>query len=143
MHRIGPFNAFPPELQGDMNGAFYERPIRNGSASLYLIIRPKRYMTDRDRELVEQGHFSIDELNPGIKLLGRYPHPDTLWLYEVESFEVNREHHENQEVFSDNANKYNCLVFDNYDEMMKYCREEFSVSAEDFRKSWSTNYPQS
>ena len=142
-HDIGPHHPFPRGINGDKSGAYYERPLRNGSASLYVILRPRRYMTERDSDLVERGQFTVEELHPEVVRLGRQPQPGTLWIYEVESFEVDREHHGNPESFNDHANNYDLQVFDDFEDLMAYCKGRFQVSEGDFKKSWETNYPQS
>jgi hypothetical protein len=143
MYRSNPYRPFPPEVRGDEQGAFYERILNDGAASLYVIVRPRRYMTDRDVRLVESGQFSIEELHPQVRRLGREPRPDTLWIYEVEAFEVDRAHHQNQETFADNARTYTSTVFDDFDDLMDYCGQTFGISPRDFKKSWETRYPQS
>jgi hypothetical protein len=140
---IGANRPFPPDVEGDMSGAFCERPLRGGAASLYVIIRPRRYMTERDAELIAKGKFSIEELHPEVRRLGRQPPPDTLWLDEVESFEVAREHHENQETFNDNAGNYVAEVFDDFVRLLEYCQAKFQISERDFTRSGATNYPPS
>jgi hypothetical protein len=130
-------------MGGDVNGAYYERLLRQGSTSFYVIIRPRRFMTERYSELVDKGQFTMEELHPEVTRLGRRPQPGTLWTYELESFEVDREHHENSESFNDHARDYESQVFDDFESLMKYCEDRFQISERDFKKSWQTNYPQS
>lgn len=142
MYRSNPYRPFPPDVRGDEQGAFYERVLDDGAASLYVIVRPRRYTTDRDERLRESGPFSDEELHPQVGRLGREPRPGTLWIYEVESFEVDRDHHGDQETFADNARSYTSEVFDDFNDLMDYCEHTFRMSPRDFRTSWETRYPQ-
>lgn len=132
---------FPAPMEGTTVGAFFERIDDGGATSFYLIIRPRRYLTARDRELIDQGRFSLGELHPEVLRLGRTPAPETLWLYELESFKVAREHHGDQDAFNDNATDYRSEIFDDLASLLDHCRKEFGVSASDFKKSDATNYP--
>jgi hypothetical protein len=131
---------FPAPMEGDMDGAFFERILDGGLTSFYLIIRPRPYLTARDQELIDQGHFSLEDLHPELLRLGRTPPSGTLWLYELESFKVAREHHGNQEAFNDNATNYSSEVFDTLSALLDHCQQEFGVSASDFRKRAATHY---
>lgn len=132
---------FPAPMEGNMDGAFFERILDGGLTSFYLIVHPRPYLTARDQELIDQGHFSLEDLHPEVLRLGRAPPSDTLWLYELESFKVAREHHRNQEAFNDNATDYRSEVFDNLSALLDHCQKEFGVSASDFRKRAATHYP--
>ncbi|MEV0361089.1 hypothetical protein [Nocardia fusca] len=132
---------FPAPMEGDLDGAFFERILGSGATSFYLIIRPRRYLTARDHELIDQGTFSLEELHPEVLRLGRLPPAGTLWLYELESFKVGREHHDDQETFNDNATDYRSAVFDNLSTLLDHCQNEFGVSASDFKTSDATHYP--
>jgi hypothetical protein len=142
MHKIDSFHPFPPEVDGDMTGAYYERSVNDGATSLYVIIRPRRYLTERDVQLIESGQLSIEDLHPEVRRLGRVPRPDTLWLYELESFEVDREHHEDQETFNDHAKNYAAKVFDDFGDLIEYCKQTFQISGRDFKKRSATHYPE-
>jgi hypothetical protein len=132
---------FPAPMEGNMEGAFFERILDGGATSFYLIVRPRRYLTARDRELIDQGHFSLEELHPEVPRLGRTPAPDSLWLYELESFKVAREHHSDSDAFNDNATDYSSQIFDDVASLLDHCEKEFGVSASDFKNSAATNYP--
>src|SRR5262245_53996442 len=130
---------FPLSMEGNMEGAFFERILDEGETSFYLIIRPRRYLTARDQELIDQGRFSLEELHPEVLRLGRTPSPATPWLYELESFKVGRAHHDDQEAFNDNATDYRSEVYDNLSALLEHCQKEFGVSASDFKKIDATN----
>jgi hypothetical protein len=132
---------FPASMEADPDGAFFERSLDGGATSFYLIIRPRPYLTARDRELIDQGVLSLEELHPEVLRLGRTPSPETRWLYEVESFKVGREYHDDQEVFNDHATDYRSEVFDNLSTLLDHCQKEFGVAASDFRKRDATHYP--
>lgn len=137
-----PHRPFPASMEGGSDGAFFERVIEDGAASFYLIVHPRRYLTARDQSLIDQGQLSLEELHPEVARLGRPPAPGTLWLYELEAFEVLRIHHGDQESFNDNATAYRSAVFDDVQALLAYCQQEFGVSASDFRKRDATNYPE-
>jgi hypothetical protein len=132
---------FPAPMEGDLDGAFFERSVGDGAIFFYLIIRPKRYLRVRDQELIDQGHFSLEDLHPEVLRLGRIPSSDTLWLYELESFKVDCEHHGDQETFNDNAKDYRSEVFDNLSTLLDHCQNKFGISASDFKKREATHYP--
>jgi hypothetical protein len=128
-------------MDGDRYGAYYEKLLRDGATSFYVIIRPHPFMTERDVSLIERGDFTIEELHPEIARLGRRPKPGTHWTYLLESFEVDREHHADSELFADHAKNYESQVFDDFETLMKHCRDKFQIAEGDFKKSWKTNYP--
>lgn len=132
---------FPASMEGDLDGAFFEKIIDGGTTSFYLIIRPRRYLTARDQELIGQGNFSLEDLHPEVSRLSGIPASGTLWLYELESFKVGREHQDDQEAFNDNATDYRSEVFDDLSILLDHCEKEFGVSASDFKKSEATHYP--
>ncbi|WP_156432383.1 hypothetical protein [Burkholderia sp. MSMB1498] len=133
------YSPFPSGVRGDENGMFYEEILPDGG-SKYVIVRAVRYMDERARELIEEG-VSVEDLYPEIEVFGRMPRRDALWLYKVESFTVERQYHEDQEVFSDHSENYAYHVFDDYYDAMDFCREWHGISQGDFRKKWETNYP--
>lgn len=73
--------------------------------------------------------------------IGQDARTRNLWLYQLESFEVAREYHDNQDAFNDNATNYRSEIFDDLASLLNYCRKEFGVSASDFMKNDATNYP--
>lgn len=137
-----PHRPFPGPTEGDPDGAFFERALDDGATSFHLIIRPRRYLTARDQELIDQGTFTLEDLHPEVLRLGRIPSSETLWLYELESFTVGREHHDDQEAFNDNAADYRSAVFDDLSTLLDHCQKEFGVSASDFKKREATHYPE-
>ncbi|WP_156440857.1 hypothetical protein [Burkholderia sp. ABCPW 14] len=134
------YGPFPPGVRADENGMFYEEILPDG-ASKYVIVRAVRYMDERARELMENG-ISLDDLYPEVAVLGREPRENALWLYKVESFTVDRQYHEDQEVFSDHAENYVYNVFDDYHEMMDFCLKNHGIDQGNFKKKWETNYPE-
>lgn len=140
MHAHRPF---PAPMAGDLDGAFFERALDGGATSLFLIIRPRRYLTARDQELIDRGTFTLEDLHPEVLRLGRIPSPETHWLYELESFKVAREHHGDEEAFNDNAVGYRSVVFDELSTLLDHCQREFGVSASDFTRREATHYPES
>jgi|KBSMisStandDraft_5_1062788.scaffolds.fasta_scaffold70833_2 hypothetical protein len=140
-HEINESHCFPGALQSDAHGAWYERPAALGRPALYVTLRAKRYMTERDHKWVEKGQFTIEELHPLVRQLAVLPPPDTLWLYEVESFEVDQEHHTDQETFIDHKESIKSAVFSDFDAAMDYCRRTFQLAMSDFKKRSQTNYP--
>jgi hypothetical protein len=99
-------------------------------------------MTARDAELIASGRFSVQELHPEVEQLGRWPRPGASWLYKLESFVVDRDHHRDQEAFADHSEDYTCVVFDDFDALMDHCGRTFQISESDFTRDWATNHPQ-
>lgn len=132
---------FPASMEADSDGAFFESIVDDGAASFYLIVRPKPYLTGRDQELIDLGHFSLEGLYPEVLRLSRTPSSETNWLYDLESFKVAREHHDDQEAFNDNATDYRSEIFDDLSTLLDHCQQEFGVSASDFRRREATHYP--
>lgn len=132
---------FPASMSGDLEGAFVDRLLDDGDV-LYVIIRPRRYLTARDRELIDQGRVSLEELHPEVRRLVRTPPAETRWLYELESFRVAQGHHDDQETFNDNATHYRSTTFDDLSVLLDHCRKEFGVSSSDFTVRASTRYPE-
>jgi hypothetical protein len=134
-------HPFPRALPADAHGSWYERPAATGRPAFYLVLRAKRYMPGRFREFVEKGQFTIEELHPQVTRLPEPPPPDTLWLYEVESYEVDQVHHTDQETFIGHARNFKSVVFADFDAAMDYCRRTFQLSMSDFKKRSETHYP--
>jgi hypothetical protein len=141
MYQTGPYRPFPSEMRADDSAAFCEIPLSDGSGSTYVIMRARRYLEESDVSMMERGIFSFEEMYPELKDLGYRPPDENFWIYRVESFDVAKEHHVDQEVFADYSQNYKQVVFVTFDTSLAYCQREFGISLENFKKRWETNYP--
>jgi hypothetical protein len=142
MSGINEHHPFPDCVDADEDRTFYEVPLHDGSGFQYVIIRAKRYMDERQRDLVRRGLVSIEDFYPEVKWMDHMPSDGTMWLYAVESIEVDSQHHENQLMFDDNAKNFAERIFDSFEEALRYCRETFEIDIVDFKESSKTHYPQ-
>jgi hypothetical protein len=141
MYEISPYRPFPSEMRADKSAAFCELSWPDGAGSTYVVVRGRRYLDESDQSMIERGVYSFEEMYPELEDLGRRPPEGTLWLYEVESFDVAKEHHVDQETFIDHSKNLKRAFFDNFDDAMTYCQGEFGIGLGDFRKEHETNYP--
>lgn len=141
MHIVTKDNPFPSGLRGDkLHGAYYERML-NPDLSQYIVISPSPFSHQRFNEFMNKG-LGTERINPNVAALGYIPSKDTLWLYKVMIFNVERIHHENQTIFSDNRKQYKEIIFDDIEKVLEFCKDEYNVMIGDFKKNWETNYPQ-
>jgi hypothetical protein len=142
MTGISEHRPFPDCMEADQDRSFYEAPLHDGSGFRYVILRAKRYMDERQRDLVQRGLVAIEDFYPEVRWMDHPPSDAAIWLYAVESIEVDSKHHENQLMFDDNARNFTERIFDSFEEALCYCRESFGIGMSDFRKSSKTHYPQ-
>ena len=130
---------FPTEMPHDRTSAFYESVSADGTTSMYVVISATAFMTERHRQLLENG-VELVHLYPALKHIDRPPTDDDHWLYSVRSFEVAREHHDDEDAFANNKQHFKRADFARFDAAMTYCMEQFGIGWRDFRKKSQTNH---
>lgn len=140
MYTVHKNNPFPLEIRGDIYGAFYEEKIGNQYFQ-YIVIYPESFSYERFISLLNEG-VNINLLHPSIPKLGYIPRENTYWLYRLMSFRVEDTYMDNQTSFSDHRENYTEFVFDDINEVLKFCQEQYAIGPAEFKKSWETNYPQ-
>lgn len=147
MGKITEYSPFPYGFRGDIkDGAFCELDAENGTSSKFIVIRPRAYMRDKQREeqFVSDGVMSWNDIYPELKHLGYIPSgDDTFWLYTVDVCVIEKKYlsESDSEVFAKNAKDCEVYYFDDFNKCMTFLNEKFHVSETDFYKSWETNYP--
>jgi hypothetical protein len=138
------YYPFPHNLRLGKYGACCELIDSKNDTSQYIIIKPISYLTEKDFDLIEKGIYTLEELyGSKIKLLGHIPDPNIFWLYDLESFKVERKFHCDIETFNDNCKDIEKFVFDDYNILTEFCKEKYGVNMSDFQDNhWgTTNMP--
>jgi hypothetical protein len=144
MIKPNPNHSFPDNLNLSrvMLYACCELIDSKKDISQYITIWPSRYLTEKDLDLIEKGIYTLEELyGSKIKLLGHIPDPNTSWLYELESFKVERKFHCDSETFNDNRTDAEKFIFDDYNILMEFCKKKYGITIKDFKNSMDTNMP--
>lgn len=144
MYKLHPYSPYPIDMRYNSNLTTCNEQIsEDGSYSKYVVIYAKPFLNEKNSERIESGVFTMEELfSHELELLGRPPRPCAPWFYHVNSFIVDREHHSDYVTFSDNQRVFQQWGFDEFNELVEFCREKFSLDIKNFCPPSDTNWPE-
>lgn len=136
-------NPFPQDFRGEkVSGSYYEEDLYPAGKYRYTVIYPRPFKFASIDIFRKQG-VDIYEAYPWMRQAISPPRENCFWIYELQRFVIDKELMTDSTEVSDNATDYCQWVFCDFNELLKYCREEFEIGFGKFKKRWETHYPQS
>ncbi|MDF2585907.1 MAG: hypothetical protein K0R33_4550 [Mycobacterium sp.] len=134
-----PYHPFPPDVRADGHGGYYEWDI--GQAFRFAVVTAIRFLDERARDLIDRTGTTIAEWYPELTVLGRAPRDDTIWLYRLEVFTVDKRFTDDAVSAADHARDFQAHIFDSFDDLVLICAEKYCIRLEDLVFREETSYP--
>lgn len=134
-------NPFPPDFGGEkISGSYCEEDLYPANKYRYTIIFPMPFFFESLDLLRKQG-ISVYEAYPWMRQIVTPPGENCFWIYELQRFVIDKSLMTDSTEVSDNATDYCQWIFCDFNELLQFCRTEFQIEFEGFKKKWQTHYP--